>query len=168
MAYALLNEPAINAMYSRLTTNLNPTIDAINAYVAANPSVPQYAIPYPAQVLDAPPVVGQLTQFPTIAIADGDQEYMDDVGWSTTTAMDLYIVAYLSNVDPKALAWQLRRYAQALVTTAIATRDIDSGAWGAGLKKVIPGQRFKPNPGKPEIVSWISVCIWAKNEDNWP
>ncbi len=174
MAYYDLNERAILAMSGRLKNNLNANIDAINAATVADATRNQTQIAYPALVLDAPPVPGQLTQFPIVAIADGNIQFVDDVGWGATGLYEMVVLAYVMDPDPEVLAWKLRRYAQAIITTAIVGRNVDygiySGAWGAILKRVVPGRRVaRQDPaGAQQIMSWVGVVLELKDEQNAP
>lgn len=170
MAYYDLNERLIVAMLQRLQTGLNPIIDAINANTVANPGRNQTAIDYPRVILDTPPTVKQLTNFPAVGIADGNMGFEDDVGWGATGSYEVSVVAYLSHPDPEVLAWQLRRYAQAITTVAMQGRNIDGGAWGTILKRIIPGTRLsKTDPrGQTVYMCWVAVVLQAKDEQNVP
>lgn len=174
MAYFDLNERAILAMLGRLNTNMNATIDAINATTTADPNRNQTQIAYPQQILDAPPILSQLTRFPIVAIADGQIGFVDDVGWGATGVYEMAVIAYVTDTDPERLAWQLRRYVQAILTTAIVGRNVDfgaySGAWGAILKRIVPGKRVRSQDPKQsgEIMSWVAVVLELKDEQNAP
>lgn len=175
MSYYDLNERAVLAMKLRLQNKLNAVIDAVNANTAADPNRPQYMIDYPQQVLDAPPLLSQLISFPVVAIADGPMTATDDLGWTFTGNYEMAVCAYIADADPEALAWKLRRYAQAIVTTAIVGRNVDEGtylgAWGLIVKKIVPGRRVTrtdPNSGTTSIVQYVCIIVELKDEQNAP
>lgn len=174
MAYYDLNERAILAVLGRLNNNLKANIDAVNANTASDPNRNQTVIAYPASVLDAPPPLGQLVNFPIIAVIDGNMTFTDDVGWGATGNYEMTIVVYCSSPDPTTLAWQLRRYVQAVLTTVIIGRTMDygsyDGAWGLILKNIVPGRRIsRQDPGGVQtILSWTGITIALKDEQDAP
>lgn len=165
-----LNEPAILAMMQRFQ-NMNPTIDQINAERADNTD-PPIVLEYPAQILPAPPVKAQLQgQFPIVAVASGDILFTDDVGWGATARMELTLLAYEYEQDPVVLAWKMLRWAQVLATVGLYGRNIDGGAWGTVLKRIIPGPRLSrldPNQTKPVFLGFVAVVIEAFQEQDTP
>ncbi len=171
MAYADLNERAVVALVSRLTNSLNANIDLVNANTTANSSRNQTQIAYPQLILDAPPVPAQLRAFPIVAVADGPMTFEDDVGWGATGVYEVYAMVYEMDTDPEALAWKLRRQLQALVTTVTLSRNMDGGAWGLIIKKIIPGQRLTkmdPNSRAPQFMQYAAICVTLKDEQNYP
>ena len=170
-----LNERAVLAMYERFQNNLNSVIDAINSergtLAGITPNPPSLA--HPALILSAPPVKGQLANFPVVAIGDGDIRFVDDVGWAATGVYEMMVLAYDVDTDPTMLAWKMRRWAQALISTAMFGRQMTStdyfGAWGVTLKRVIPGPRLSrtdPQALPGQIVACICVLLELKDEQN--
>ena len=162
-----LSERAIEAMMARLQ-NGNSVIDSINAERAASNTNAVYPIPYPAQVLDSPPVRQMLNVFPTVAIIDGEIRFEDDQGFLATGLYEMTVAAYLQNSDPRALAWQLRRYAQWMASVLLVGRNMDGGGWGVVLKGVSPGARLQQSTpsGVQGYMSWISVTIEIKDDQS--
>lgn len=159
-----LNEPVIAAVYERLLgSDLTDAIDAINAEVDDG-----IMVEVPQQVLDYMPTPELLTEFPTIGIGDAPSTFEDDIGSSATGRHELLICVFCQNADQRALAWQLRRYAQAIVRTVLDGRNLGDAAWGTGLVRVSPGPALADNPD-PEAVqdwmSWTGVQIWAKRDE---
>src|SRR4051794_22550247 len=106
-----LNEPIVVQLKSQLEANLPATITAINA--AAGTVADGYTIENPAHVLDFVPPVSYLTAFPAIGIGDGPSRFEDDIASSATGRHEIMLVVFLQDADQRALAWKLRRYAQA-------------------------------------------------------
>lgn len=163
-----LNEPLVTAMLARLNTNLNAAIAQNNA----ERTNPAYPLNNPAQILPAPPTAGQLNAgFPIIAVADGDITFVDDVGWGTTEHMDITLLAYDYDLDPVALAWRLRRWAQVLCGIGMFGRHVDQGAWGTKLRRIVPSPRVSkldPSTGKPIVTAFVAVIITAMDEQDTP
>ena len=167
-----LNERAVLAMYERYQLNLNQVIDAINTERGQVSGV-SYPLSHPALILSAPPVKGQMTQFPIVAIGDGDIRFVDDVGWAATGVYEMFVLAYDVDTDPIALAWKMRRWAQALISVSMFGRNMDSdsymGAWGVRLKRIIPGPRLSrrdPQAMPGQIVACICVVLELHDEQN--
>lgn len=163
-----LNEPLVTAMLARLNANL-PTAIAQNNTERTSPA---YPLTQPLQILAAPPTAGQLDAgIPIVAVADGDITFTDDVGWSTTEVMDFTILAYDYDLDPTALAWRLRRWAQVICGIAMYGRNVDGGAWGTRLKRIVPGPRLSkldPQSGHPIVLGFVAVVIAAMDEQDTP
>ncbi len=162
-----LNELPVRALKQRLEASLPAEIAAINATVTDG-----FVIAEPKQVLDYIPYPQVLTDYPTIGIGDGGSTFEDDEGFSATGRHELLIVCYLQHSDQRALAWQLRRYLQAITRVALAGRTLSDtlsgAAWGTGLVRISPGPTLGDSED-PELVrtwmSWAGVLIWAKRDE---
>lgn len=159
-----LNEPVVKAVHERLSGGLPAAIAAINAVVTDG-----ITIENPVEVLDYIPPPGLLTAFPTIGIGDAPSTFEDDQGFSATGRHQLLVVAYVQNDVQGALAWQLRRYAQAIVRVVLDGRNLGDAAWGTGLVGVYPGQAFADNEDPDHVktwMSWVGVRMWAKRDED--
>ena len=157
-----LNEPLIIALQSRLAANLNSVIDTINA----QQTDPPYTIDYPQQVLDYIPTIAQLTAFPTIGISDGEMRFEDDIGWGATGVFEFTVAAFIQESDQKALAWKLRRYAQAMVRVIMEGRQLPPEGWSVTLKRVRPGPTLGRDENPRQWISTIGVVIEVKSEQD--
>lgn len=157
-----LQEPLITALKSRLETTLNPIIDNINA----NNTSPLYPIPYPFQVLDFIPTVAELQQLPVLGISDGDFTFADDVGWGATGEFDVTVVAFLAHADQRTLAWNLRRYAIALVRCILDDRSLPPEGWGMVLRRVRPGPTLGRDESPRTWLSTVAVTVCIKSEQD--
>lgn len=148
-----LNEPIVHAVQEMLADEL-PAICA------------DLDVPPPVAVEDFIPPVGLLLDFPTIGIGDGGTRFEDDEGFSATGRHELLVVAYLSNQDQQGLAWDLRRYTQAIVRVLRSDLKLGGSAWGSGLVGSAPGPTLTDNPENPrQFTSWTGVRIWAKKDE---
>lgn len=157
-----LNEPVIAALKARLVDNLQAEIDNINSGVSDG-----YELEPIQQVLDFAPPPEYLTTFPTIGLTDGTSVFEDDTGFAVTGRHEVLIVVYQQNPEQASLAWQLRRYTQAVSRVALAQRNLGSGAWGTGLVEIAPGPLLE-NSDPKAVAKWMSyagVRIWAKREE---
>jgi hypothetical protein len=162
-----LNETTVRAVKTRLEADLEAEIAQINAAATDD-----FTIAEPAQVLDYIPYPQILTVFPTIGIGDGVSTFEDDQGNSATGRHELLVVVYLQNADQEALAWQLRRYLQAVTRVVLAGRTLNdtlSGAgWGTGLVRISPGPTLADNEDPEAVKTWMSwggIVIWAKRDE---
>lgn len=160
-----LNEPIIVEIVERLRDDFDDAVTAINAGVTDGFTI---EAPDAAQVLDYPPPPELLTVFPTLSVSDGVSRFEDDQGYSATGKHLVLICAFCQDPDQQALAWRLRRYAQAIVRTVLAGRKLDTAAWGTGLEGVYPGPAYADNADPESVTSWMSwvgVRIWAKRDE---
>lgn len=155
-------EPLVNGIVSKLTTNLNGYIDTINSQQTS----PAFAIEYPQRILDYIPPISDLYALPTIGISDGDFHIEDDVGWGGTGVCEFSIVVFLADSDQRALAWKLRRYAQAVYRCVMAEREIPTEGWGVTLKRVRSGPTLGRDEGPRDWLSTIAVQIEVKSEQD--
>ena len=148
-----LNEPIVHALQTQLSEGL-PDVCA------------ELDLTAPVAVEDYIPPVGLLLDFPTIGIGDGSTRFEDDEGFSATGRHELLIVAYLSNQDQQTLAWELRRYTQAIVRVVRSDLKLGGSAWGSGLVGTAPGPTLTDDPENPrQFTSWTGVRIWAKKDE---
>lgn len=156
-----LNEPVVTTLRSRLETELPAIVTAINATVTDG-----FTIDAPQRVLDYIPPVGDLNALPLIGISDGEMILEDDTGWGATGVFDISVVVYLQSSDQRVLAWQLRRYAQALVR-AIRTPTIAIGeGWGVYNFRVRPGPTLGRDESPRQWLSTIAVTFTVKTEQD--
>lgn len=163
-----LNETPVMAVKERLENDLQAALDDINSSVTDG-----YEVEPCQQVLTFIPPPDLLTTFPTIGIGDGPSTFEDDNGFEATGRHELLIVCYLQNADQEALAWQLRRYTQAITTTVLAGRELSStvagAAWGTGLVRISPGPTLADNEDPAQVrtwMTWAGVQIWAKRDES--
>lgn len=155
-----LNEPVIIALQARLAADLPATITGINAAVSDG-----FLIDDPVNVYDFIPPVALLTDFPTVGIGDAPSTFEDDQGFSMTGHHRLLVVAYISDPDQRALAWKLRRYAQAIVRVIRSDLQLGTG-WGSGIERIEPGPTLTDDPDAPRaFTSWTGVSIWVKTDE---
>ena len=81
----------------------------------------------------------------------------------------LGVVVFCSNPDQHILAWELRRYVQAIVRTCLNGRILGSGssngAWGTGFQRIAWGPTLE-SASKPQ--TWMSFALftlWARREE---
>ena len=154
-------EPVVTSLRDRLETDLPATITTINS----TQTTPSYPIENPQRVLDFIPTVADMFAFPVVGISDGIFNLEDDTGWGATGVFELTIVVFLQNADPRALAWQLRRYAQAVTRVALEDRSIGDG-WGVTLKQVRPGPTLGRDENPRQWLSTVAVSIEVKSEQD--
>ena len=153
-----LTEPLVEAMVSLLQTNLNTTIDQLNAAYAD-----QYTLPHVAQFLPFVPVPSTLESgMPAIGVQELGTHFHNDI-ITTTDALHRYaVVAICQAVDQQTLATQLRRMSQAILFTVQADRLAGTssgtggimrgaGAWSVNLRHYEPGPMLSDlDPTNPE------------------
>lgn len=129
-------EPTISALRTQLAALLPGKIATINA--AATDGI---TIADPVQVYDHLPSLGELTDWPIVAIEEGRLSWEDDTGHHATGVLDLLVVAYIQHSEPSALAVYRRRYALAIMRASLegATPRQCTPAWGITCRGVEPG-----------------------------
>lgn len=159
----LLNEPLVTALRARLASDLAAQIAVVNARVTDG-----FTISAPGTILDYVPsadeAAGMSGTGTVLGIGDLPATFEDDTGFSVTGRHALNIVAFAFNADQRALAWQLRRYTQAITTVALATRRLGD-AWGVGLGRVIPGPTLDVTESPRTWMSWSGVEIRAQRSE---
>jgi hypothetical protein len=162
MAHYPLTEPVIQALTARLGTDLPATIAEINATAAT--VADGYTITMPT-VFDFIPQLELQTSYPMIGIQDLPTVEADDIGSSVTTEVGLGIVTFVADPDQRALAWRLRRYLQAVITVALAGRNLGAAAYGTRFRRIVPGPTLDVEGDPRTWVSWASVEITALRSD---
>jgi hypothetical protein len=158
-----LNETIVPAIQARLTANLPAIVTDINT----NNTSPTYPIDQIAQVLDYIPPVSDLFQFPTIGISDGPIDLEDDVGFGATGVHEFSCVLFVQNADQRTLAWQLRRYAQAIIRALRAPTNFNLGdGWGMYRFHVRPGPTLGRQSTPGQFVSTLGVSFFVKSEQD--
>jgi hypothetical protein len=167
-----LNEPAIAAVLARLEdpAQLNAEIASIAAGVTAADQAASL-VPVPvANINDFVPPPSFLVDFPQIGIQDMGTRLEDDTGHSATGRHNLGIVIFCSDPNPEILAWELRRYAQAVVRVMLRDRaftEAPAAGWAIGAAD--PLVAWGPTLSKavnPQVwMSWCVVQIWTRREE---
>ena len=162
-----LNETIVKALAAQLAAQLPAAVATVNADVTDG-----YTILDPLNVYDHMPLLSTIAGagFPAVAIQDGPSRIEDDLVSSATGEHQLLVVAFLANPDPEALAWQLRRYEQAVMLAIQADRTYSGAAWTTRFLGIEPGPMLapadKPNePGDSTIISWSAVEIECPREE---
>jgi hypothetical protein len=166
-----LTEPGVHAILARLEdpAQLNVEIAQIAASLtAADEQASLVPIP-PAQIYDFVPPPSFLTDFPTIGIQDMGSRLEDDTGSSATGRHVFGVIIYCSDPDQHLLAWQLRRYAQAVTRVLLAGRSLPVGdpaaAWGTGFESMAWGPTLGSTAKPQTWMSWCVVAIWTRREE---
>lgn len=166
-----LTEPGVLAILARLEdpAQLNAEIASIAAGVAAeDESASLVPIP-PEQIYDFVPPPSFLTAFPTLGIQDMGSRLEDDTGHSATGRHVFGVVIFCSHPDQHLLAWQLRRYAQAVTRVLLAGRVLEGApngaAWGTGLNSIAWGPTLGSTATPQTWLSFCVVAIWTKREE---
>lgn len=170
MSSYALTEPVVNALVARLQDQqLNEEIADIAANVARKDESASL-VPIPAdRVLDFVPAPSFLTDFPTIGIQDAATIAEDDTGHSVTGRHTMGIVVFCSDPDQHILAWQLRRYMQAITRIVLAERTLGTenplAAWGTGFDRISWGPTLESIASPQTWMSFAMLQIWAKREE---
>lgn len=167
-----LTEPVVKALLARLQDplQLNAEITNIAAGVTRADEKASLVPVEAAQIFDFVPPPSFLTAFPTIGIQDTATLGEDDTGSTMTGKHSMGIVIFCSDPDQHILAWELRRYLQAITRVVLANRTLGTesplAAWGTGFLGIDWGPTLASTAGKP--VTWMSFAmlrIWARREE---
>jgi hypothetical protein len=163
-----LTEPGVKAILARLEdpNQLNAEIASIAAAVAGSDEAASL-IPIPAaNIWDFVPPPSYLTDFPTLGIQDMGTSLEDDTGSSATGRHVFGVVIFCSHPDHHILAWQLRRYAQAVTRVLLNQRALEgNAAWGTGLDGVAWGPTLTSQAKPQTWMSWCVVQVWTRREE---
>ena len=111
MSRTALNEPVIKALAELLQANLGVECTAINNELADD-----YTLEQPVAILPYMPFALTLEQgMPLVAIQDLPSTFENDLQYSMESEHTLGIASILQTSDHATLAWQLRRYNQAIM-----------------------------------------------------
>lgn len=162
-----LNEPIVTALANQLSAQLPNAIAAVNADVTDG-----YTIVNPTYIHNHIPLLSTIAGagFPAIGVEDAGSQIVDDLVSSATGVHRLTIVAFVSNPHPQALAWQLRRYQQAVLLALQVDRTLGGVAWTTRILGVQPGPWLQPAEqlsDMPEntFVSWVAIDIETLREE---
>lgn len=156
-----LSEPIIEAITTRLDSELGDVIDSINAEVEDG-----YQLDPPFEVLDYVPPLRLMTNFPLVCVADGGSRFEDDTSWSATGVHKFIVVVFIEDLDQRGLARKLRRYSKALATVVLRDRNLAPVAWGVTLDRIEPGPTLGRRQGPNTRLSWVAVSFTAKTDEN--
>ena len=157
MTYTL-SEPLINALVSRLTSDLPAEVAAVNTRTSDG-----FQISMP-EVMDFIPPPGLLVNYPAIGIGEAPASFEDDIGSSATGVFELLVVVYEQAADQRELAWKLRRHSQAVSSTVLKGRQLGP-AWGVTLRHIDPGETLVDDPTSPqEWMSWVGLRIVCRTD----
>lgn len=166
-----LDEPVIQAILARLEdpAQLNAQVAQIAATVT-DPDQAASLVPVdPANINDFVPPPSFLVAFPAIGLQDMGTRLEDDTGHSATGRHVVGVVIFCSDPNQEILAWQLRRYAQAVTRTILAGRTLNDtitgAAWGTGLDQIAWGPTLSSTATPQTWMSWCVVSIWARREE---
>jgi hypothetical protein len=166
-----LTEPVVAALLARLQDpgQLNAEIANIAQAVTRQDEAASL-VPVPAeQIFDFIPPPSYLTSFPAIGIQDTRTVAEDDTGHSMTGKHTMGIVVFCSDPDQHLLAWQLRRYMQAIVRTVLNGRNLGAesplAAWGTGFDRIAWGPTLESTATPTTWMSFAMLQIWARREE---
>lgn len=159
-----LSENNIKAIHARLEAELPRYIDQVNAELVD----PEYPIEQPVHIYDFIPTTAYMTDFPVVAIGDGEIFFDDDVGWSATGNMDFAIVVWVQHPDQQQLAWMLRRYMIAIANCILEGRNLAAygGGWGLKLGKIEPGPTLGRKEKPREFLSMRALTLSIRDEQD--
>jgi hypothetical protein len=156
-----LNETVITALQGQLAAELPATVQTVNADVSDG-----YTILDPVKVYDHVPPLTVLAGagFPAVAIEDGRSRFENDLIYSVDGVHQLLVVAFVSNPDPEALAWQLRRYQQAIALAIQADRTLAGTVYTTRLNGIDPGPILAPSDKlagslATDYVGWFALEV---------
>lgn len=141
----------VPAIVAQFEANAAAKVRAINDQVTDGITIPD-----PAQILDFAPTPATLEgALPLIGIADFPSRFEDDLVTSITGVHQFAIIVALSNVEERALAWQLRRYRSLIADLIQVDRTFGGVCRPALFDQVQPGPYLEnTNPERPH--SWLS------------
>jgi hypothetical protein len=166
-----LTEPVVYALLQRLQdpAQLNEEIASIAAGLTRQDEAASLKPVLPAQVFDFVPPPSYLTEFPTVGIQDTATLAEDDTGSTMTGRHSMGIVVFCSDPDQHLLAWQLRRYIQAITRTVLRDRTLGMesplAAWGVGFERVSWGPTLESVATPTTWMSFAMLQIWARREE---
>lgn len=172
MANYQLTEPGIAAIIARLEdpAQLNAEIASIAAGVTAADQAASL-VPIPAaNINDFVPPPSFLVDFPQIGIQDMGSDLEDDTGHSATGQHRFGVVIFCSDPNPEILAWELRRYAQAVARVLLANRSFPespAAGWAIGAARpfIAWGPTLTKEANPQTWMSWCVVHIWTRREE---
>lgn len=174
-----LNEPIIKQLMKLLeseTLGLAAAVTALNATITDS-----FTLDAPAQILDHMPTPGALKGgVPAICIQDLPAQFEDDLQFSLSADHPLGIAVVIQNADQQTLAWQLRRYIQAIMHVIQQDRINPAGGilreppaqvWYTAFTGTEPGpllgDRDPQAPDQPptSFLSWTWLLIRCRRQE---
>jgi hypothetical protein len=166
-----LTEPIVYALLARLQDPAKLNLEIANiaeGVVNQSESNSLVSVP-PAQIFDFVPPPSYLTAFPTIGIQDTATLGEDDTGVSLTGRHSMGVVVFCSDPDQHILAWQLRRYLQAITRVVLAGRTLGAedplAAWGVGFERISWGPTLESVATPQTWMSFAMLQIWCRREE---
>lgn len=163
-------EPAVTALRQRIEDDLPAAVAVVNGAVTDGITI---AAPDAANVLDYMPAIGELVNFPTVAIEHGPGRFEDDTGHDATGVYDLAVVAFVQDADPQRLARIVRRTMTALMRCVLAGRAFGTGdgaVWGLTLRATDFGpalsKRERSDEPPDTYMTWATVAIRCKIDES--
>lgn len=143
MSRVELNEPIIKALVALLKENLGVQVAAIN-----NEMSDDFLMDPPVDVLPYMPFALTLERgMPIVAVQDLPTTFDNDLQFSMESESTLGIAAILQTSDHSTLAWQLRRYVQAIVQVIQADRMLGVSSVLRSQAQVIYTEFLSTEPG---------------------
>jgi hypothetical protein len=172
-----LGEPIIKALVEIMGEHLPAKIKEINEAVTDGITLPE-----PAQVLDYMPIPATAAGgLPIVAIQDLPANFSNDLVHSEEATHAFGIAAILQTADHRSLAWQLRRYQQAifrviqddrmaLVTESKLRRppaNVMYTKFDATEPGPLLGERNPDSPAEPpsSFRSWTWVIVSCRRQE---
>lgn len=168
-----LTEPGVKAILARLEDPLQLNVEIANIAAGVSAADEKASlVPVPAaNIWDFVPPPAYLTDFPTIGIQDMGSRIEDDTGSTATGRHSFGVVLFCSDPDQHILAWQLRRYSQAIVRVLLRGRAFDEttppmqAGWGTGFESIAWGPTLGSTATPQTWMSWCVIGIWARREE---
>lgn len=156
-----LNESIIAGLVAQLNAQMPTAIATVNADVEET-----FQIIGPAELYAYMPLLTTVSSrgFPAIAIEDLGSTIEDDLVSSVTGRHRIAVVGLVASQDPEVLAWQLRRYQQAIMLAIQFDRTLGGACWTTTFLGVAPGPFLAPAERPDQdysssFVSWVAIEI---------
>jgi hypothetical protein len=115
-----LNEPVITALVKILEEGLPGTIESLNESLTD-----AFTLDEPVEILPYMPIGSTLTNgMPIVYIQDLPSRFSNDLQTSMEGTHGIAVATVLQTADHQTLAWQLRRYTQAIAYTIQKDREL--------------------------------------------
>lgn len=172
---ARLNEPVITALVRLLENGLAAQVEAINTELTD-----PFLLDPPVAILDYMPFSVTLEQgMPVIGVQDLSSTFENDLVHSMEATHSVGVVTVIQTSDHQTLAWQLRRYNQAIARTIQADRMLGPAGILASEALVmytrfagvepgpLLGDRDPDSPGEPpsSYRSWTWFLLDCRRQE---
>jgi hypothetical protein len=115
-----LNEPVIKTLLTVLESGLTGQVETLNSEATDS-----FEVDTPAQLLAYMPFAATLAGgLPAVGIQDLNTTFFNDLQHSMEAEHTIAVVTVIQTADHETLAWQLRRYNQAILRTIQADRQL--------------------------------------------